>query len=174
MSIIQIKNHEIDKKDKLIQIDDIRLESAARGDVPLLFSDDSFNLFLAYYLSPRAAEIVKKTTKDVIAFVTFTRCYIHIFGAPNDEALGGHFLAAKGLKPWSIFEVQNSSWIQEFEKKNLIHPYRDKKRFMKNKRHFIFCFKDCTFECIAENYKVENECGSPFSIIQQKMTKNKT
>src|SRR5690242_21931171 len=45
------------------------------------------------------------------------------FGAPNDEAIGGHRLFGLGLQPYGSFEVLDSAWIAALEKANRVHPH---------------------------------------------------
>jgi hypothetical protein len=71
------------------------------------------------------------------------------FGAPNDEALGGHPLAKFGLRPYSAHRVENSPLIAELEQQNSVHPRHDKTRFMESKAHYIFTFQDSVLECVA-------------------------
>ncbi len=77
----------------------------------------------------------------------------HYFGWPNDDALNGHPLYSRGLSPYDVFEVLNSSWIRSLERMNSVHPHHDPARFQQLK-HFIFTFHDSTFECIAQGYMV--------------------
>ena len=92
--------------------------------------------------------------EENVAIIQFERCYAYLFGPPNDEAFNGHPLSKKGLKPYSVFEIKDSSWIREYEKMNSVHPYHNKESFMNNKKHYIFSFHDSVFECIASSYKV--------------------
>lgn len=102
------------------------------------------------------------------AVVEIVRCSITKFGYPNDEAQGGHPLYHKGLDNYGIYEVLNSSWISEQKKQNLV-CFPDRTDFSW-KRHFIFCFHDSTFECLAEALKLEIS-EEPFEQILQKLTK---
>jgi len=88
-----------------------------------------------------------------------------MFGPPNDEAFSGHPLSSHGLKPYAIFEVQESSWIRKLEEMNSVHPYHDKEKFMENKKHYIFAFHDSTFECIAKEFKLDIHQGSVSSMV---------
>jgi hypothetical protein len=77
-----------------------------------------------------------------------------MFGPPNDEAFGGHPLASRGLSPYAVFEVQQSSWIRKHERMNSVHPSHNRERFLAGIKHFIFAFHDSTFECIAEGFEI--------------------
>lgn len=67
------------------------------------------------------------------------------YGAPNDEARGGHPLAKYGLGFYGLFEVKNSPWINEAIVANRSHPQHSDSLFA-GQRHFLACFKDVTLE----------------------------
>lgn len=72
------------------------------------------------------------------------------YGAPNDEARGGHLLAQYGLGLYGLFEVNNSPWITEAVAANRIHPKHSESLFA-GQRHFVACFKDVMFEVRCRN-----------------------
>lgn len=100
-----------------------------------------------------------------VAVVMFRGCYAHMFGPPNDEAFDGHPLFSRGLKPYRVYEVENSSWLRRLERMNAVHPSHDTARFLANKKHFVFAFHDSTFECIAKGFEIETHRGSVASMI---------
>ena len=104
-------------------------------------------------------KVLDEKSTDYIALVCFDLCRDFKFGGVNDEALSGHPLYKKGLEPYQMHEVKNSSWIKEMNKMNSVHPYHSDKLFENNK-HYIFTFHDNTFECIADNYSVQVFKGS--------------
>lgn len=85
------------------------------------------------------------------AVVEVEGCQITRFGYPNDEALPGHPLYARGLSAYGVFEVRNSRWVRELTEQNRVSfpstPNSDQ-------THFIVSFHDSTFECIADALKV--------------------
>ncbi|TIW83588.1 MAG: hypothetical protein E5V51_19625 [Mesorhizobium sp.] len=91
-------------------------------------------------------------------------CKVFQFGPPNDEAIAGHRLYPSGLKPYSAFEVLNSSWIDGLEKANRVHS-RHRPEWFASYRHFIFTFHDSTLEFVAENFSTAVRRGSPRSSI---------
>ena len=96
------------------------------------------------------------------AIVELVGCSTTKFGYPNDEALSGHPLYAKGLVSYRIYEVLNSSWIDEQAKQNRIcFPDRTN---MSWKRHFIFVFHDSTLECLTRDLKI-TLCDEPYENI---------
>lgn len=104
---------------------------------PKVFSDDS-TLILTYNIDEQNH-----------AIITFQLVHIYKFGAPNDEALGGHPLFSSGLRSYSVYEVNNSKWIDELEKMNSVHPMHTREWFLEGKKHLIFTFHDSTFECVV-------------------------
>jgi hypothetical protein len=78
----------------------------------------------------------------------------HYLGPPNDEAFEGHPLYERGLEPYGVFEVLESSWIRRLEEMNRIHDRHDPSWF-RTFRHFVFAFHDSTFEVIARGMTSE-------------------
>jgi hypothetical protein len=85
----------------------------------------------------------------VIRFPLYT--YL-AFGAPNDEALGGHPLAKVGLRHYAVHEVHGSALVRELERRNSVHPSHDSSRWL-SKRHYVFTFQDSTLECVVPDEK---------------------
>ena len=79
----------------------------------------------------------------------FPLCHYMAFGAPNDKALGGHPLANRGLKFYSVHEVVNSTLLQMLERRNSVHPRHDRESYLRGKRHYVFTFQDSTLECVV-------------------------
>lgn len=109
-------------------------QPAAGVPDPKIFVDDS-NFILRY-----------ATHNGKFAVVSFPMVKQFIFGSPNDEALNGHPLYKEGLKFYSVHEVENSSWLDELEKQNAVHPQHNKKSFLQDMKHYIFTFHDSTLE----------------------------
>lgn len=87
------------------------------------------------------------------AVVKFTRPFAHFFGPPNEEAISGHPYASLGLKPYDVFEVTNSDWIEGLLSRNAVHSRHSDANFAE-RRHFILAFHDSTFEVIAHDYSI--------------------
>jgi hypothetical protein len=87
--------------------------------------------------------------REEIAVVTFTGVRQHMFGMPNDEALHGHPLYERGLDAYGSFRVENSSSMRQLERMNSVHP-RHRPESFAELTHFIFTFKESTFECLAK------------------------
>jgi len=90
------------------------------------------------------------------ALASFEGAYAHRFGPPNDEAFAGHPLADRGLRPFALFEVEQSSWL----------AYHRPEHFAKYK-HYMIAFPNSTFECIAEGIAISIHRGSIWSVVSQ-------
>ncbi len=163
--------YEIDEQDELIEIQDLP-QSSIGAPIPMIACDEHA-LLLAYYIENvpddwdgTSVRVVGPDSNDeTVALLKFEWCYAHMFGPPNDEAYTGHPLADRGLAPYSVFEVRNSSWIRLAERRNAVHPYHKPECFLENKRHFIFFFHDSTYECIAKSYSFELLQGSVKGVL---------
>ena len=163
--------YEVDSLDVVVELRD-----APRPDVgaplPMLLCDEH-HLLLAYLVSePDPAwdgsyvtMVSPESEGMAVACVRFKWPSAHMFGPPNDEAFSGHPLADRGLHPYAVFEVRNSSWIRKLERMNSVHPQHNRERFHDGIRHFVFAFHDSTFECIADGFQVEVMRGSMRSAL---------
>jgi hypothetical protein len=104
-------------------------------------------------VDPAAAET------EQLGLVAFHRVHSIKFGGPNDEAITGHPLSGRGLTPYRAHQVVNSRWIADEERINSVHPYH-RGGWHERLRHYVFCFHDETFECIAEGFSTERGTGS--------------
>lgn len=162
--------YNIDEKDELLEIRDLP-QSSIGAPIPMIACDEH-TLYLAYYIKDvpedwdgSSVKVVGPDSDETVALLRFDRCYSHMFGPPNDEAYSGHPLADRGLEPYSIFEVKNSSWVRAAERRNAVHPYHNPECFLEDKRHFIFFFHDSTYECIAKSFDVELIHGSVKGVL---------
>lgn len=131
-------------------------------------------MHLAYYLQDTPADwdgksvrvVGESTTGEPVALIEFVRAYAHMFGPPNDEAFSGHPLAARGLGPYAVHEIRDSSWIRGLERMNAVHPEHRPERFAEF-RHFVFAFHDRTFECVAKSFNITVHTGSVAEILER-------
>ena len=161
-----------DGDDKLVELRDVP-QSSVGAPCPVVLADE-YHIFLAYFLRAPAPNWDSSTVRVVglgsetepVALVSFVGPYAHQFGPPNDETISGHRLYNKGLEPYSVFEVENSSWIAALEKMNSVHPEHSKDNFSSLK-HYIFTFHDSVFECVCESYSVSCTSGSLIGVISE-------
>lgn len=152
----------------------------AGAPLPLLIAD-GHNTFLIFYVRRHdpnwdgtyvTVQDPANSNADPMALVEFNGCRSVKFGAPNDEVHEGHPLAGKGLDSSTAQIARNSKWLAELENINKVHSQYNPNRW-RNLKHFVFWFHDNTFECIADDYKVEvyNEAlASILSRVHQRMS----
>ena len=147
----------VDDRDEVLNFDGVPYHCAGAPMPHLLANDD--NLVLAYETAPSGEQY---------AIVKFALPRAHYFGSPNDEALSGHPLAQRGLGPYGIYEIRNSSWIRALQRMNRVHARHDARRFEALK-HIVFTFHDRTFECVADGVilaaTVPNEMDNTGSLL---------
>ena len=95
------------------------------------------------------------------ALVECVECCRTQFGYPNDEGLPEHALYDQGLSEveGGVVEVLNSFRVAAVEEQMTASARRiHKDRYRKSKgpplRHFLFLFKDNTFECVCRDLKL--------------------
>ena len=118
------------------------------------------------------------------ALVECVGCCRTQFGYPNDEGLPEHPLYSQGLSEIpGVAEVVNSSWSATLGSqmdasarriwgdqyfKAFKVPQGGERVF--NWKHFIFTFKENTFECIADELKVIS-VGKPYENIMEEVSR---
>jgi hypothetical protein len=163
--------YSVDDRDQVAEPPDIP-QSSVGAPLPLVVADEQ-HVLLAYLVEVKDASwngttvrVVTNRSPEPVALVEFTRPRAHYLGPANDEAFDGHPLAARGLEPYGAFEVRESSWIRELERRNRVHPNNDAGRYAEL-RHFIFTFHDSTFECIARGLRVSLHDGPLLSVVTE-------
>lgn len=157
-------------RDRVAELTEVP-QSSIGAPLPAVVADEH-HVFLAYLVEAREANWDGRTVRvvgpessdQIVALVTFVGARAHQFGPPNDEAFAGHPLAARGLHPYGVFEVLESSWVRRLEQMNAVHPHHRRSMF-DGLRHFVFAFHDSTFEGVAENFQVEVRGGSLASAV---------
>ena len=164
--------YSVDDRDRIEELRDLP-QSSVGAPLPAVMADEhhTFLAYLANAVDPawdgRSVRRVGLTTSDeIVCIVTFARTYAHFFGPPNDEAFTGHPLASRGLQPYGIFEIHDSSWVRLLERMNAVHHHHRPETF-KALRHFIFAFHGSTFECIARDLEFEVRGGSIVSALRE-------
>lgn len=139
-----------DDQDQVTVLIDAPKPASSSTD-PILMAQEDI-LLLSYYLQDNGGA---SFGADEVAMLTFHGVLSHMFGLPNKSVLSGHPLASRGLEPFGVYTVTNSSWLRALEQVHSVHERHDPKIFMRLKNHYIFTFHDSTFECIAEGFKYD-------------------
>ena len=155
--------------DEVVELDAVP-KSSVGGPLPIALGNEH-HLVLAYLVENRppdwdgsSTRVVDMDSPEPVARVTFTRPYAFTLGPPNDEALSGHPLADRGLRPYGAFEIRDSSWIDRLRTMNSVHPQHQDEAFA-GYRHLIFTFHDSTFECVAEALSAEVVSGPLSQVV---------
>ena len=107
--------------------------------------------------------VIAPTTEPLMV-LQFPRCWALSFGYPNDEALPGHPLYAKGVRHYGVFEVLESSWQRQLEVQNRVaFPTTTAGA---PSRHFVVTFHDSTLECLAD--RIEGRFSASFADASQR------
>lgn len=168
----------VDQNDTVIELHDAP-QSSVGAPCPAVLATEH-TVHLAYFLqnTPKgwdgstARVMDERTVGDPVALVSFTRPYAHMFGPPNDEAFQGHPLASRGLRPYSVSEIRDSSWIRHLERMNAVHPAHRPEHFA-HYRHFVFAFHDTTFECVARAFSASVHSGSVAEVLESAFAESK-
>jgi hypothetical protein len=163
--------YEVDDRDTVVELHDVPKPDVG-APLPHIVCSEGL-VVLAYLVSEPDPSWDGKYTTSVgpgsddrlVAIVQFRLAKAHMFGPPNDESFAGHPLAARGLTPYAVFEVHQSSWLRRLENMNSVHRLHDKERFLARWHHFVFGFHDSTFECIAERFSFQELRGSLRSVM---------
>ena len=142
--------YSIDSKDTVVELNEMP-QSSVGAPIPVVLSAESKTV-VSYYIQENESDYMNEF--ELIAIISFERCSSTMFGPPNDEAFSGHPLYTKGLRPYSAFIIENSSWLRNLIEMNSVHPYHNETYF-NDLKHFVLSFHDSTFECIAESFSIE-------------------
>lgn len=111
---------------------------------------ETSKLILSFYLN---AFIHTDVEEDDIGILEFSNCYKYRLGATNDEGFyrGQCRFSKTGIKWGDFYNLINSNWKNDFPKDEIIVD----NRLLDNVDlfHFLFYFRDQTFECIARSYE---------------------
>ena len=144
----------MDGPDAVVELDEFPPLSPG-APTPVVLADES-SVQLAYVVPDSLStwsgldpsSVHGEELGELYAVARFKDVCAHYLGLPNDEALPGHPLSSRGLKPYAISEVLKSSWIRSLERMNSVHP-RHRPESFRRYRHFLFAFHDFVFECVA-------------------------
>jgi hypothetical protein len=81
-------------------------------------------------------------------------------GPPNDEALSNHPLYERGLRFYSAFRVEDSSWVAALRELGWRKDAPAPRRAGPERTHWIITMHDSIFECVAESVTFEISIGT--------------
>ena len=164
--------YSVDHRDHVLSLGAVPLPSVG-APLPVVLATDS-HLLLAYLVEvhdpawdgTEVRGVDHATDGEPAALIEFVAPSAHFFGPPNDEAIAGHPLAARGLVSGVPARVGDSSWIRGLERMNRVHPRHQPERYARL-QHFIFPFHDSTFECVAQDLRVVMHAGSLAELLPE-------
>jgi hypothetical protein len=105
-------------------------------------------LRLSFYMNPY---LYPQFSENDIGVLEFTRCRQYRMGAPNDEGFYNHGQSRYqqyGVEWGEFYLVDNSDWKANFPDAKII----DGDIPVNPLNHYLFYFRDETFEVVAEKY----------------------
>lgn len=161
--------YEVDDQDRVVPLEELP-QSSVGAPIPQVLATEA-DVVLAYYVQEREfwtnpRPVNPDTFAAPVALVRFNGCIAHLWGPPNDEALTGHPLANRGLQPYGVFQVDNSSWIRKLERMNRVHRLHKPERYWQ-RQHLIFTFHDSTFECVCNTFEATTKSGPIAGMIPE-------
>jgi len=110
---------------------------------------DGYDIIIEFHLNPYTYENVKEGD---LGNLRFFNCHKYSFNDCNDEGymVFGQYRYKNFELPWGDFYEIFTDWENDFHPECKILNSEVEKKMMK---HFIFFFRDDTFECVAENFE---------------------
>ncbi|TCZ79378.1 hypothetical protein E0485_05820 [Paenibacillus albiflavus] len=106
------------------------------------------NLKLRFLMNPYQ---FPEFDEDDVGILEFYDCYMYRIGPTNDEGFyrGYCRFSSSGVKWGEFYQVEESNWKEDFpEDKVILEDLHNENEL----KHYLFYFKDETFECIAKGY----------------------
>lgn len=151
--------------DAVLELGDVP-QPSVEAPCPIVVAGED-HLFVLYMLQSMPegwyntwVKIISSDTKaDPFAIILFHHSLAYYHGIPGDEAIHGHPLYRRGLRPHGAFEIENSTWHEAMMKMSRIHAAHCTEKYHLY-RHFVLAFRETTFECLAESYSIRIGNGS--------------
>ena len=152
----------IDERDQATELRELP-PPVVGAPLPVIVSTE-MTVGLAYRVEHRPTA-ANSGLRGIVALVTFFEPCAYLFGAPNQDGLAAHPLAARGLRAHGAFSVTNSSWVRALERLNSVSDRRPERLQML--RHFVLTFQDSTFECAAAAFEFDLAEGTLSSVMPE-------
>ncbi len=111
-------------------------------------SADTNNIFLEFFLNSFIHDNVDEEDLGVLEFIN---CYMYRLGPTNDEGFykGQCRFSNSGVVWGDFYQIKDSNWQEDFPDDRIIVNSTINPNHL---HHYLFYFRDETFECIAESY----------------------
>ncbi|WP_164472677.1 hypothetical protein [Cohnella candidum] len=109
---------------------------------------NSRTLTLHFYLNAFMYENVEEEDRGVLEF---HNCYLFRLGPTNDEGFykGDCRFSRSGISWGEFYKLEESGWESDFPSDKVMIASVDE---ISKLNHYLFYFRDETFECIAEGF----------------------
>lgn len=106
------------------------------------------NLRLTFYLNP-----YNDVEEEVRAEIKFFKCYMYRLGLTNDEGFykGQCRFSKSGIRWGEFYQLEETDWKRTFPSDKVI--LQEHLMNEEGLKHYLFYFRDNTFECIAKEYQ---------------------
>jgi hypothetical protein len=136
----------VDEHDRVVPLEGIPKPEPGAPE-PIVIADEQA-VVLCYVTEYQETE----NLSPKICAIRFHLAHVHLFGAPNDEALEGHPLWNHGLGFYGVFRVDQSSLIRRLAAMNSVHKLHSYSAF-DELNHYIVTLHDSAFECVARSFE---------------------
>ena len=154
--------YSIDERDQAVELRELP-PPVVDKPLPVIVSTE-MTVGLAYRVERRPTA-ANSGPRGIVALVTFFEPCACLFGAPNQDGLAAHPLAARGLRSHGAFAVTNSSGVRELKRLEGVSGRRPERFQML--RHIVLTFQDSTFECAAAAFEFDLAEGSLSSVMSE-------
>ena len=125
-------------------------DAEPNAPMPRIEMDNKYSTVkLTFYLN---AFIHKDVEEDDMGILEFEDCYKYRLGSTNDEGFyrGQCRFSKTGVQWGNFYQIEGSKWEKDFPSDEIIvdRSLTDKDGL----NHYLFYFRDNTFECIAKSY----------------------
>ncbi len=124
-------------------------DAEPNAPMPRIEVDNKFSTVkLTFYLN---AFIHKDVEEDDMGILEFEDCYKYRLGPTNDEGFyrGQCRFSKAGVQWGNFYQIECSKWEKDFPNDEIIvDSFKNKDGL----NHYLFYFRDNTFECIASSY----------------------
>ena len=84
--------------------------------------------------------------------LTFLNCLQYRLGKPDSDSYPKYRYYQPDIAYYDFYMVENSKWIEDFPFDKKIHNSSVLDEFERSLHHYIFFFRDNTFECVATGH----------------------
>ncbi|WP_421813555.1 hypothetical protein [Flagellimonas sp.] len=116
---------------------------------PEILINDS-TLILKFLLNPFLWENVKDDEQAELHFIDTLK---YRLGGPGSDNFKDFRYYDKDIDNYGFYQINDSNWMRDFPSDEKVVSKVGYSSFKSNYKHYVFFFRDNTFECVAEGFK---------------------